>query len=51
MLNTAEKSLIQGRYNKAKDRRAYLLGLKKSERGNKLKEVEKTLSTLKRWLS
>jgi hypothetical protein len=51
MLNTAERILIQGRYDKAKQERSNLLKLKKSQRGNNLKEVEQRLTTLKRWLN
>lgn len=51
MLNTAERTLILNRYNKARQEKSNLLKLKKSQRGNNLKEVQQRITTLKKWLN
>lgn len=51
MLNTAERTILQNRVVKLNTQKGYWLKLKKNERGNHVKEIDKKLATLKRWLN
>lgn len=43
--------IIESRLNKMIQKKQRLLKLKKAERGNELKETERTIATLKKWLA
>lgn len=49
-MNIADRNTINKRLLKLKSQRSQILGLKKSERGNQLVEINSIIKRLKTWI-